>query len=199
MQVLPCQLTRFAVSINVGAAHQHILHLAAVGTGVHKGRASAGAGNAVGKFQPRQAVLQRCATHLHQRRTGLGKNGIALYRYGREVLIHHQHRRINALVCHQQIRAVADGQKSHAVCPGTLHQRRDLLFRLREQQHPRRAADLKGGVQAHGLVFQIIAAQFPGCSKEFSHAITLHYFTWYSSAAPIIPALLPSCAFTILV
>ena len=54
-------------------------------------------------------------------RTGLGKNGIALYRYGRKVLIHHQHRRVNALVCHQQIRAVADGQEPHAVCPGTLH------------------------------------------------------------------------------
>ena len=86
---------------------QHILHLAAVSTGVHVDCAAHRTGDAVGKFQPGQAMLQR---RFAQRREPHARPGGELCAVHLHSVLHGgniQHHAVVALVGKQNIAAVA--------------------------------------------------------------------------------------------
>ena len=86
---------------------QHILHLAAVGSGVHVDCAAHRTGDAVGKFQPGQAMLQRRFAQRREPHARPGGELCAVHLHG---VLHGgniQHHAVVALVGKQDIAAVA--------------------------------------------------------------------------------------------
>ena len=97
----------FALGGKVLHRGQHILHLAAVGSGVHVDCAAHRTGDTVGKFQPGQAMLQR---RFAQRREPHARPGGELCSVHLHGVLHGgniQHHAVVALVGKQDIAAVA--------------------------------------------------------------------------------------------
>ena len=189
-QVKLCRRSLFHLALGGEVLHrgQHILHLAAVSTGVHIDCAAHRAGDAVGKFQPGQAMLQRrfaqrrephtrpcgelCAVHLH---------GVL---HGGDI----QHCAVVALVGKQDIAAVAQQIIPDALrlAQGNSAAKLCMVCRLHEQ--PRRAADLKGAVRCQWLVFFINNACCGQQLLELFHRVRLLFIEKFSPFCHPAPA-----------
>ena len=132
---------------------QHVLHLAAVGTGVHVNGTAHRAGDAVGKFQAGQTMFQRSSAqsrkllpcprrHLH----GVRKTEFRFQGGGVD------HRAAVALVGKEDVAAVAQQIIPDGLCFAQRHRCAELCFAFRQDEHIRRAANFKGAVCRKGLV-----------------------------------------------
>ena len=145
---------------SVASAHgdlrHHVLHLPAVGSGVHEHRAAHRAGNAGGKLQPFEGGAGRGVAQFGQQRAALRGEGEASVLRGRG-LAHcveaggdEQHHAANASIAHQHIAAVAKDGDRHAAFLCRQQRMAHLLRRVRLHQHVGRAAQTQGGMGAHG-------------------------------------------------
>ena len=166
----------FALGGKVLHRGQHILHLAAVGTGVHVDRAAHRTGDAVGEFQPGQAVFQR---RFAQRREPHARPGGELCAVHLHSVLHggnSQYRTIVALVGKQDITAVAQQIIPNALrlAQGNGAAKLRMVYRLHEQ--PRRAADFKGTMRRQRLIFFISNACCCQQLLELFHRVRLLFY-----------------------
>ena len=137
----------------------HVLHLTAIGAGVHICRAAHRAGNAAGKFQAAERVVRRYVAQLLQRSAALRRERHAAVRQRHgignlaEKLAQLNHQPANASVPHKQVAAIAQHAHRHARLSGRRICSRELLHVGDLRQHIRRPSQLKGGIAAHGRVF----------------------------------------------
>ena len=170
------RLFHFAFGGKVLHRGQHVLHLAAVGTGVHVDRTAHRAGDAVSKFQPGQAVFQRrfaqcrkpharpggelCAVHLHS------------VLHGGNI----QHCAVVAFIGKQDITAIAQQIIPDALrlAQGNGAAKLRPVCRLHEQ--PRRATDFKGTMRRQRLIFFISNACCGQQLLELFHRVRLLFY-----------------------
>ena len=178
----------FALGGKILHRGQHILHLAAVSTGVHVDRAAHRAGDAISKFQSGQAVFQR---RFAQRREPHARPGGELCSVHLHSVLHggnSQHCAIVALVGKQDITAVAQqiianalrlaqGNGAAKLCP---------IYRLHEQ--PRRAADFKGTMRRQRLIFFISNVCCGQQLLELFHRVRLLFIERFSPFCHPVPA-----------
>ena len=141
---------------SVGTEHPHLAHhlhhLSAIGSRVHGHAAAQASGNAVGKFQPRQALLGSLGGQLGEKNTGLRGEffpadlaaGILRHRF--------HHKGVHPTVIHQQIGAVSHHHRGNLPRPGQLYRFYQLLCLPGTGHECGRTAHPKGGMAAHGLV-----------------------------------------------
>ena len=167
---------------------QHILHLAAVSTGVHVDCAAHRTGDAISKFQSGQAVFQR---RFAQRREPHARPGGELCAVHLHSVLHRrniQYRTIVALVGKQDIAAVAQQIVPDALrlAQGNGTAKLYMIYRLHEQ--PRRAADFKGTVRCQRLVFFISNACCGEQLLELFHRVRLLFIERFSPFCHPVPA-----------
>ena len=167
---------------------QHILHLAAVSTGVHVDRAAHRTGDAVGKFQPGQTMLQR---RFAQRREPHARPGGELCSVHLHGVLHRrniQYRTIVALVGKQDITAVTQQIIPNALrlAQGNGAAKLCMVYRLHEQ--PRRATDFKGTMRRQRLIFFISNACCGQQLLELFHRVRLLFIERFSPFCHPVPA-----------
>ena len=189
-----------------------MLHLAAVSAGVHAHGAADCTGDTVGKFQTRQSPLAGKVRHTGKGGACHGKHFLFC---GNTVVnrcfdaIHFccvDHQAIQPRIGDQQIRAVADYQHLRAALLGKIDQHHHLFAVYRKGHTLCRTADTKRGMLRHrhilliGQVGQMIRYFFIQTLIP-EHFFLSHQMRFFfpSSAAPMMPARVPSSAFTTLV
>ena len=146
-----------AIQVQGGDGDQHLGHLPAIGPGVHHHPTPYRAGDAGGKFQPRErsplggigqpgqghaapgTQLSVLLPNPVQRVCGVSPGGL-------------DEKALHPLVGHQQVGAVAQEKGQNIRLPGGQHGGLGLDGRLGQGHQPGRAADAKGRVSGHGLV-----------------------------------------------
>ena len=182
------RLFYFALGGKVLHRGQHILHLAAVGTGVHVDRAAHRAGDAISKFQSGQAVFQR---RFAQRREPHARPGGELCSVHLHSVLHggnSQHRTIVALVGKQDITAIAQQIIPDALrlAQGNGAAKLRPIYRLHEQ--PCRAADFKGTMHRQRLIFFISNVCCGQQLLELFHRVRLLFIERFSPFCHPVPA-----------
>ena len=187
--------TADAVGIQGGDLRHYLAHFSAIGPGIHAHRAPQTAGDAVGKFQPRQPRLLGIYRQTAQQHTGVGLQGhIVQTADAGHALRRFDDQGVQPPVRHQQVGAPAQQKRLHAAFLRQPQQDHQLLPAFRKGHAPGRTADAEGGVAAHGHVMlhrhvrQVIPELFIQSFIPL-HSVLPHIrFFLPSSAAPMMPA-----------
>ena len=133
----------------------HGAYLAAVGSGVHIDAAADGAGDAVGKFQTRQAVVAGKAGEPRHRDAGHGLD-MRCIRHGKagQRAARHDDKPAHAAVRRQNIRACAEQTHADTLLCAQAQQGLQLCKRRREGHHLGGAADAERSVRRKRLLTQ---------------------------------------------
>ena len=138
----------------------HVLHLAAIGAGVHIGCATHRAGNAAGKFQTAESMvrcriaqlLQRGASLCRKCHTPVGQgNGVG--NLAKE-LSQLENQAPYTAIPYEQIAAIPQDAYLRTGISGGCICRGKLLNGSNLHQYIRRSSQSKGGIAAHGRVFK---------------------------------------------
>ena len=127
-------------------------HLTAVRAGVHAHRAAYAAGNTVGKFQSRQALLAGEIGHPCQRRTGAGPDVPFAGQFDAVHVTGVDDQAIHLTVRKQQIGTVAHNIGPCAALDGKVQQQHQLFAVPGKSHPPGRAANAEGGVLCQRLL-----------------------------------------------
>ena len=110
------------VAIPVDGFHpdEHVLHLAAIGPGIHRRRAAYGSRNAGCKLQTGQPFSRCSCCSLSQKRPRLHIQVCSFYPDTGIISVNLQHHAAHAAVPHQEIAAVADDRAGNVLFPADL-------------------------------------------------------------------------------
>ena len=154
----------------VGEQYRHAVddlrHLAAVGARVHAYAAADAAGDAVGKFQPRQALLAGEVGHTGQRRACVGSDAACVAQADACHVAGIDDQAIHLAIREQHVGAVAQQKRTCAALVGKVQQKHQLLGILGKGHSPSRTADAERGVlrqrflRLNGQVRQIVPQFF---------------------------------------
>ena len=105
-----------------GGGHQHLIHLPAVGAGVHVYRAAHRAGDAEGEFQAGERLVPGILAQAFKRHAGGALDGAAVGLKGGGGLpaVQTDHRAAKAFVPYQQIGAVAQQVNGNILLPAAV-------------------------------------------------------------------------------
>ena len=139
-----------------GDVFDDLLHLPIVSAGVHAHRAAHRAGDAVGKFQARQALFAGKVRQPGQRYPRFRCQDFRLIPFLQTVQTRGgiDDQTVQTRVRRQKIRPVADDKGPRPARPGVVQQQHHLLAAGGERHPLRGAAHPKRGVAAHRLVMR---------------------------------------------
>ena len=149
VQLTGRQLAHLACSVHDAHAFDNLGHLAVISTGVHINCAANAARNAHSELHAAQAQLCNLLRSLRQRNAAAKGQHIAAHLYVAQHAAQLDNQAADALIAHQQIRAVADERHRHSSLRRLQQQALQLCLTLRLRHQLGRTADVKGGMLRH--------------------------------------------------
>ena len=153
---------------DITAGYDHVLHLAAVSSRIHKNSTADRTGYAVCKLKPRKLVFKSHSTDSRKRRTCVALYIFTVYSHRAEVASYKQYNSLKPLVTDKDIASPADNIVFNIVLTALLYKLAQQRLAIYFYHNITRSADTERGVIFHRFIFKHDCAVFPGGLLQYA-------------------------------
>ena len=153
---------------DISAGYDHVLHLAAVSSRIHKNSTADRTGYTVCKLKPRKLVFKSHSTDSRKRCACVALYIFAVYSHRAEITADKQYNSLKPLVTDKDIASPADNIVFNIVLTALLYKLAQQRLAIYLYHNITRSADTERGVIFHRFIFKHDCAVSPGGLLQYA-------------------------------